>query len=136
MNWKVLFYLSLLGIPAGIVQLYNLWGNPIVELFVMLLIAIGCAVVTLRCTRHKLYLHGFLLTIMFGFWQNVLYLSCYGLEQTNHAEYLASLGDWGIEEHFALLLSGVGTDVVQGLFLGLIFFVGGKIAPPEERMAE
>lgn len=127
LNWKLLFLLSLVGIPLGVVQLFNAWGGPFIELGVVLALSEACAVIVVKKTARLYFLSGFMLALMTGLWQNIIYVAFFSTESANHALYIQSLADWGPDARVSIFLYGVVTDVVQGIVLGVLFFITGKV---------
>jgi len=132
MNWRLIFLLSLFGVAMAVASLFGLTRG--IEPFLWLVIFILYAWWIAKHCRSKYFLHGFLVSVVNGFWISIIHASFYTLYIRNNPKMLAGLSSLppGISPRVLILIVGPVVGALFGVIAGLFAFVGAKIARSRE----
>jgi hypothetical protein len=128
MNWRLIISLSLLGIIFGIASVLGFTSGR--EWLAWLCIGIYSAWRFARRSREELFLHGFYLGILAGFFSSLiqaLFVSTYLSNNPRMVEALNALPQ-GLHPAAIVLIMGPIIGTVSGVAFGVLAVVIGKLA--------
>jgi len=126
MNKKLIFYLSLLGIPAGFATVFILSSER--EWIAWALMFFICSVLIARECDKKYFLHGFSVALLSSVWITAIHIAFYDTYIANHPGEVALLEKAPLpySVRISMLLTGPVTGALYGLVLGLLSYVASK----------
>jgi hypothetical protein len=127
MNWRLILSLSLLGVIFGIASVFGFTSGR--EWLAWLCIGIFSAWRFARRSREELFLHGFYLGILTGFFSSVvqaLFVSTYLVNNPGMVEALNALPQ-GLHPAAIILIMGPIIGTVSGVVFGVIAVIVGKL---------
>jgi hypothetical protein len=131
MNWRLIVTLSLLGIIFGIASVFGFTSGR--EWLAWLCIGIYSAWRFARRSREELFLHGFNLGILAGFFSSViqaLFISVYLSNNPRMVEALNALPQ-GLHPAAVVLIMGPIIGTVSGVVFGVLAVILGKLVRRE-----
>src|ERR1041385_19961 len=135
MNWKLIFLLSLFGVAIAVVSLFGL-SKPI-EMSLWLVIFIFYAIMIVKYTHGKYFLHGLLVSLFNGIWIAVIHSACFDMYIANNPEQAEMAAQFppSIPPQMMMMIIGPLVGLIFGVVAGLFAVVAGKIMkknPPTE----
>ncbi|MCX6145523.1 MAG: hypothetical protein NTZ35_20135 [Ignavibacteriales bacterium] len=127
MNWRLIISLSLLGIIFGIASVFGFTSGR--EWLAWLCIGIFSAWRFSRRSREELFLHGFYLGILTGFFSSIiqaLFVSTYLANNPRMVEALNALPQ-GLHPAAIVLIMGPIIGTVSGVVFGVLAVIIGKV---------
>ena len=128
MNWRLILFLSLLGIVLGIASVFGFTSGR--EWLAWLIIGVYSAWKFARRSREELFLHGFYLGIFIGSFSSViqaLFVTTYLANNPRMVEAVDALPH-GLHPAAVVLIMGPIIGTVSGVVFGVIAVIGGKLA--------
>ncbi|MGB2868653.1 MAG: hypothetical protein WBD36_09390 [Bacteroidota bacterium] len=127
LNWKLIVQLSFLGLAMGIATVF--WIPSTIEPFFWLAIFLVCAYVFAIKNTGKLFLHGFLVSIVNSIWITSLHVLLFDSYIARHPEEAAMMTRMPLPDspRTMMIITGPIIGVVSGLVLGLFCLVAGKL---------
>jgi hypothetical protein len=129
MNWRLIVTLSLLGIVFGISSVFGFTAGC--EWLAWLCIGVYSAWRFTRQSREELFLHGFYLGILAGFFSSIvqaLFISAYLANNPRMVEALNALPQ-GLHPAAVVLIMGPIIGTVSGVAFGVLAVIIGKAMP-------
>jgi hypothetical protein len=131
MNWRLIISLSLLGIIFGIASVFGFTAGR--EWLAWLCIGVYSAWRFTRQSREELFLHGFYLGILAGFFSSIiqaLFISAYLANNPRMVEALNALPQ-GLHPAAVVLIMGPIIGTVSGVVFGVMAAIVGKLVRRE-----
>jgi hypothetical protein len=131
MNWRLIISLSILGIIFGIASVFGFTSGR--EWLAWLCIGVYSAWRFTRQSREELFLHGFYLGILAGFFSSIiqaLFVSTYLTNNPRMVEALNALPQ-GLHPAAVVLIMGPIIGTVSGVVFGVLAVVTGKLVRRE-----
>jgi len=128
MNWRLILFLSLLGIVLGIASVFGFTSGR--EWLAWLIIGVYSAWKFASRSREELFLHGFYLGIFIGCFSSViqaLFVTTYLANNPQMVEAVDALPH-GLHPAAVVLIMGPIIGTVTGVVFGVIAVIGGKLA--------
>ena len=127
MNWRLIFALSLFSIPLGLASVLGLTRGY--EWLAWLLVGLYCAFRFASATHNELFLHGFYLGILVGFFNatiQAIFISTYLSNNPLMVEALNALPQ-GLHPGLVVLIMGPIIGAVSGVVFGVIAVIAAKV---------
>ncbi len=127
MNWRLILFLSLLGIVLGIASVFGFTSGR--EWLAWLCIGVYSGWKFARRSREELFLHGFYLGILTGCFSSViqaLFVSAYLANNPRMVEALNALPQ-GLHPAAVVLIMGPIIGTVSGVLFGVLAVIIGKL---------
>jgi len=131
-NWKLIFLLSLFGIAMAFAGVFGISGR--VQTLIWLIILIFYAVVIVRQTTGRYFLHAFTVSVVNGIWIGIIQAAFISAYLRNHHIIKGIYKMMPLISHRRVLMviMGLLTGAIMGLIAGLIAFAAGKIMKKTE----
>ena len=126
MNWKLIFALSLFGLAMALLTIA--WIPTSAEPFFWIAIFVLCGYHLAKRAPGKLFLHGFLTSMINSVWITGAHVAAFATYMTHHPE-MAVMNAGPLAHHPRVLMLFVGPCIgaASGLVLGLITWILGRI---------
>ena len=127
MNWILIFLLSLFGVAIGIAELYGLATS--ISILIWIVIFFFYAFMIVKYTRKKYFLHGFLVSLINGFWIAAIHVIFFNIYMKYNPELAVNYQNMPhITTHQnMILIMGPVIGAVLGLISGSFSLVTGKL---------
>jgi hypothetical protein len=124
---KLILALSMFGLAMGIATVFVIPSN--IEPVFWLAIFVVCAYVIAKKAPGKLFLHGFLVSLVNSVWitgAHIALVSSYLPRHPNEAAMMAKM-PMPDSPRLMMLMTGPVVGLISGVILGLFSFVAGKL---------
>ncbi len=127
MNWKLIFLLAILGIAMAFAGVLGLRGR--IEGLVWLVIFIFYAIIIVRNTAGKYFLHAFITCVINGIWIGIIHAAFISTYLANHRVIAGIYRTMPLSNHRRIMtmIAGLMTGLLMGVIAGLTTFAVGKI---------
>jgi hypothetical protein len=124
---KLILALSMFGLAMGIATVFVIPSN--IEPAFWLAIFVVCAYVIAKKAPGKLFLHGFLVSLVNCVWITGAHIALADTYLSRHANEAAMMAKMPMPDspRLMMLMTGPVVGVISGLVLGLFSFVAGKL---------
>ncbi len=125
-KWKLILSLSLVGVVVAIAGVFGLMGK--IEPLLWLVIFVFYAIVIVKKTGGRFFLHGFLVSVINGVWIALIHSLFFSTYMANNPDMVASYQKFpqSIPPQAMMLIVGPVIGAVTGLVAGLFAFIAGK----------
>jgi hypothetical protein len=132
MKWRLIFPLTLLGMAMAFAGVAGLPGR--LESLIWLIIFAIYAVIIVRKTSEKHFLHAFIINLINGFWIGIIHAAFISTYLANHRVIKGIYAMMPLNNHRRILMitTGVIMGVILGIISGLITFATGKVLKKKE----
>jgi hypothetical protein len=130
LNWRLILLLSLFGLAMAFA---TVWAIPSkFEPIFWLAIFAACADRIARRAPGRLFLHGFLVSVVNSVWITTVHVLFAGAYLANHAEEAGMLAHGPLpgSPRLMMALTGPVVGVVSGIVLGLLALLASKLVKP------
>jgi hypothetical protein len=127
LDLKLILTLSLFGLAMGIATVFVIPSN--IEPIFWLAIFIVCALVIAKKAPGKLFLHGFLVSLVNSVWITGAHIALVDSYLPRHPNEVAMMAKMPMPNspRLMMLMTGPVVGIISGLVLGLFSFVAGKL---------
>jgi small-conductance mechanosensitive channel len=127
MNWKLIFSLSMFGIAMAVAGLFGLTRH--VEPLLWLAIFIFYAGWIAKHVPSKLFLHGFLVSVVNGVWIAIIHAAFHSTYLENNPEMLEDYQKFSqyMNPQTMMLIIGPCIGAITGVVAGLLAMIAGRI---------
>ena len=127
LNGKLILALSMFGLAMGIATVFVIPSN--IEPIFWLAIFVVCAYVIAKRAPGKLFLHGFLVSLVNCVWITGAHIALFDSYLARHANEAAMMAKMPMPDspRLMMLLTGPVIGLISGVVLGLFSFVAGKL---------
>src|SRR6266404_3912775 len=127
MNWKLIFSLSLLGIGMAVASLFGLTRH--IEPLLWLAIFVLYAFLIAKNAPSRLFLHGFLVSLVNGVWIAIIHSAFYATYIANNPEMLEDYQKFTqyMNPQIMMLIIGPCVGAITGVIAGLFAVLAGRI---------
>jgi hypothetical protein len=124
---KLILTLSLFGLAMGIATVFVIPSN--IEPIFWLAIFVVCAFVIAKKAPGKLFLHGFLVSLVNSVWITGAHIALVDSYLPRHPNEVAMMAKMPMPDspRLMMLMTGPVVGIISGLVLGLFSFVAGKL---------
>jgi hypothetical protein len=127
MKWKLILLLSLFGLAMAFATVF--WIPVKAEPAFWLVIFILCAYLIAKNCPERVFLHGFLVSMVNCFWITGIHAIYFHTYLANHPGMAQQMADWPMAGHplRMMTLMGVVIGIVSGVVLGLFAVIAVKL---------
>lgn len=132
MNWRLILLLTLFGIVLAFAGVFGLPGRY--EAIIWLIVFIIYAVIIVRKTTGKYFLHAFLISIMNGVWVGIIHAAFISTYLANHRVIRGIYKTIPLSYHRRIMtvIMGLALGVIMGVIAGLIAYAAEKTMKKKE----
>ena len=131
MNWKLIFYLSLIGIAMAVLTVSVIPSTLEPVIWLAIFFFYGW-VITSRVAKGKYFLHAFFVSVLNGVWIGLIHAALHDTYVQNHVDEVRQFGDAG---PVGMMWMGPLFGAAFGIISGLISMLVGKIRKPKTQEA-
>lgn len=127
LDGKLVFLLSMFGAAMGVLTVFVI--GPNVEPIFWLLIFVVCAYLIAKKARGRLFLHGFVVSLLNSVWITSAHIAFASTYLAHHPGEVTMMAHTRMPDspRVAMLVAGPVVGVVSGVVLGLLAHVAGKL---------
>lgn len=132
MNWKLILLLSLFGIVLAFAGVLGLPGRY--EAIIWLIVFIIYAVIIVRKTTGKYFLHAFLTSIINGVWIGIIHAAFMSTYLGNHQVIRGIYKTMPLSYHRRIMtvIMGLALGIIMGIIAGLVAYAAEKTMKKKE----